>query len=123
MTPYLLESALVADCRRAAEAMGVVLEVAGQLKAKGSGSDRGLPDGFLSAGGKLIPVEFKRPATDDGTRAGRFSLDQLAAAERRRACGVETYAPSSLQEFVRLVNWARWDGEGAAPDCATVPPL
>ena len=123
MTPYLLESHLVADCRRAAEAMGVVLEVAGQLRAKGSGSDRGLPDGFLHAGGRTLCVEFKRPATDDGTRAGRFSLDQLAAAERRRLCGVETYVPSSLQEFVRLANWARHGDPHDLPDCATVPHL
>ena len=118
---YLLEADLVQDCRRAAEAMGVVLEVAGQLKAKGSGSDRGLPDGFLSAGGKLIPVEFKRPATDDGTRAGRFSLDQLCAAERRRRCGVETYCPQTLEQFTALVNWARCGTGPVCQDCPTVP--
>lgn len=118
--PYLLEADLVADCRAACEAIGAFLEVAGQLRAKGSGSDRGLPDAFLSAGGKLLPVEFKRPASD-GTRAGRFSLDQIAAAEKRRRCGVETYAPDSLEAFVRLVNWARCGTGPVCPGCPTVP--
>ena len=122
MSPYKFESDLVADMKRAAEAMGAVLEVAGQRNAKKSGSDRGLPDCFLAAGGQYIPIEVKRPESTD-TRRGRFSNDQLAAAERRRGCGVETYSPTDLSEFVHLANWARCKGQGRCRACPTVPPL
>lgn len=117
---YVLESALVQDCKVAADALGVCLEVIGQRKAKGSGTDRGVADALLHAGGKSLNVEFKRPESD-GTRAGRFSLDQLAAAERRRHQGVETYAPSTLEHFVALVNWARCGTGPVCRGCPTVP--
>jgi hypothetical protein len=114
---YTLESELVEDCRRAAEAMLVCFERVQQRDARKAGSDRGVPDVLVSAGGRLIPCEFKRP------KGGRFSLDQLVAAERRRAGGVETYAPRSLQEFVSLLNWARCGSGEVCPGCPTVPEL
>jgi hypothetical protein len=116
---YELEAELVSACKLAAGHKGLFLEVAGQRKAKGSGSDRGLPDAFLCAGGRMLPIEFKRPKTD-GTRRGVFSLDQLVAAERRRACGVETYCPDTLEAFTALANWMRC-GRTARPRCPVVP--
>ena len=106
MKGYELEAELVADCRRAAEAMSVVLEVAGQYRADKAGQDRGFPDAVLHAGGRSLLVEFKRPKARH-SRAGRLSLDQIAAAERRAACGVETYLVDSVDDFTALVNWAR----------------
>lgn len=106
MKGYELEAELVADCRRAAEAMSVVLEVAGQYRADKAGQDRGFPDAVLHAGGRSLLVEFKRPKARH-SRAGRCSLDQIAAAERRRSCGVETYLVDSLHDFVALANYAR----------------
>ncbi|HEY5474729.1 MAG TPA: hypothetical protein VIK32_16260 [Candidatus Limnocylindrales bacterium] len=117
---YLLEADLVDDCRRAATALQVVFEVAGQRVAKASGSSKGLPDAFLCVSGWHHPLELKRPASK-GAEAGRFSLDQLVAAERRRAQGVETYAPRALEQFVALVNWSRRHRDGVCPGCPVVP--
>jgi len=103
---YTIESDLVATCCKIAKAMRVELELVGQRRAKGSGTTRGFPDGVLHAGGRTYLVEFKRPKSV-GTRAGRVSLDQVAAAERRAACGVETYLVDSVDDFTALVNWAR----------------
>lgn len=111
-----LESDLVDDCRLAAKTMGVCLEVAGQRKAKGSGSSKGLGDAFLCVRGWHHPLELKRPASR-GTERGRFSYDQIVAAERRRAQGVETYAPRTLPEFVNLVNWSRRNNPGEPIVC------
>lgn len=119
---YTLESDLVADAKRACEAMGVVLEVAGQRRADKAGQDRGLPDAFLHAGGRTWCLEFKKPKAK-GERCGRFSLDQLVAAERRRRCGVETYAPSILEHVVALANFARCGSGVVCQDCPTVPTL
>lgn len=106
------EQASHADC-------GLKLERIGQRKAKGSGTERGAPDAFLYVAGFAHPLEFKRPKPAVG-RAGRCSLEQMAAAERRRACGVETFVVDSLQGFTALVNWGR-TGRGARP--AVVPGL
>ena len=45
----------------------------------------------------------------------------LTAAERRRKCGVTTYAPTTLPEFVCLVNWARFGAGKVCPSCPVVP--
>ena len=119
MSGYELEADLVEDCRKAAVTMGVVFERVGQRDARKAGSDRGVPDVLVTARGKLIPCEFKRPKA----AGGRFSLDQLCAAERRRACGVETYAPTSLPHFVALLNWARCGTGPVCQDCPTVPAI
>jgi hypothetical protein len=114
---YLLEADLVEDCRKAAVTMSVAFERIGQRDARKAGSDRGAPDVLVSARGRLVPCEFKRPK-DQG---GRFSLDQLVAAEKRRRCGVETYAPTSLPQFVALLNWLRCGTGPVCPSCPTVP--
>lgn len=120
MSPYLLESSLVADILAAAERMGLYCEQLGQRKAKGSGTTTGAPDLILYGNGRMVPLEVKRPKTD-GTRAGRFSLDQLVAAENRRHRGVETYAPSTLEHAVSLMNWIRCGTGPVCQDCPTVP--
>lgn len=117
---YLLESDLMADCIRVAEVLGAHLEVAGQRKAKGSGSSKGLPDAFLYVAGWHHPLEMKRAASK-GTQAGRFSYDQLVAAERRRDQGVVTYAPRTLEEFVALVNWSRRHRPERGRTCGLCP--
>lgn len=108
---YTIESDLVATCCKIAKAMRVELELVGQRRAKGSGTTRGFPDGVLHAAGCTYLIEFKRPKSV-GTRAGRLSLDQIAAAERRAECGVQTFLVDSVDDFCALVNWAR---TGRAP--------
>lgn len=117
MSGYDLEADLVEDCRKAAVTMGVVFERVGQRDARKAGSDRGVPDVLVTARGRVTPCEFKRPK-DQG---GRFSLDQLVAAEKRRRLGVETYAPTSLPQFVALLNWLRCGSGPLCQDCPTVP--
>lgn len=119
---YEFESALVTDCRLAAGRMVVKLEVAGQRKAKSSGSDKGLPDGFLCVSCWHHPLEFKRAKGAD-TPAGRFSYDQLVAAQRRADQGVYTYAPRLLPEFVALVNWSRRHAPSRMPTRCTACPV
>ena len=96
-----LEADLVNRCREDAEAMGVYLEVAGQRKAKGSGTTVGFPDAILYACGHVVPVEFKR-FTD-----GRISQAQAAAIIRRERQGVATRVVRTEDEFVKLVNHLR----------------
>ena len=72
-----------------------------QRRADKAGSDKGSPDYLLCVGGWNHPLEFKR------AKGGRFSLDQMVAAERRRKAGVVTYAPTSVTEFDGLVKWSR----------------
>jgi hypothetical protein len=88
-----------------------------QRRADKAGSDRGAPDYLLVVNGWNHPLEFKR------TKGGRFSLDQIVAAERRRAAGVETYAPTRVMHFDALVAWSERHRAGVCPDCPTVPPL
>lgn len=96
-----LEADLVSRCREDAEAMGVYLEVAGQRKAKGSGTTVGFPDAILYAAGHVVPVEFKRAAD------GRISAGQAAAMLKRERQGVATRVIRTEQEFVALVNACR----------------
>lgn len=86
-----------------------------QRRADKAGSDRGSPDYLLSVNGWHHALEFKR------TKTGRFSLDQLVAAERRRKAGVETYAPTTVAEFESLLRWSRRHEYGTRPDCPVVP--
>lgn len=103
-----LERDLVADVKRAAEAMHVYLEWIGQNRAKHSGTSRGAPDCLVYVNGRVIPVEFKR-AVDRATHTpcGKLSLDQTVAIERRRAQGVETHVVDDVRDFARIVNEAR----------------
>ena len=96
-----LEADLVNRCREDAEAMGVYLEVAGQRKAKGSGTTVGFPDAILYACGHCVPVEFKR------FEGGRISQAQAAAVIRRERQGVATRIIRTENEFVALVNHLR----------------
>lgn len=112
---YLLEADLVEDCRKAAVTMGAFFERIGQRDARKAGSDRGAPDVIIYAAGRVAFCEFKRSS------GGRFSLDQLVAAERRRAQGIETYAPSRLEHGVALLNWMRCGTGPVCQDCPTVP--
>lgn len=109
----------MADCLRFADRCGLKLERIGQRKARGSGTDKGAPDAILYVSGWAHPLEFKRPKSD-GTRAGRFSLDQLVAAEQREAQGVVTYAPRTLQHLANLVGWSRRNREGVCAACPRV---
>ena len=101
------ESALVLDCKRAAEAMSVYCEWISQRGGRHSGTSRGAPDCLVYVAGIVIPVELKRARQPDGTPAGRLSMDQVVAIERRAAQGVETHIVSDVREFVALVNAAR----------------
>ena len=112
---YLIEAELVEDARKAAEAMSVVYERIGQRDARKAGTDRGVVDVIMYANGRVALCEFKR---SDG---GRFSLDQMVAAEKRRAVGIETYAPSRLQHAVALMNWLRCGTGAVCVDCPRVP--
>ena len=96
-----LEADLVNRCREDAKAMGVYLEVAGQRKAKGSGTTVGFPDAILYAAGHVVPVEFKRAAD------GRISAGQAAAMLKRERQGVATRVIRTEDEFVKLVNHLR----------------
>lgn len=86
-----------------------------QRRADKAGSERGAPDYLLCVNGWHHPLEFKR------AKGGRFSLDQMVAAERRRAAGVETYAPTCLPEFDGLLRWSERNRTGVCRDCPAVP--
>jgi hypothetical protein len=120
MSGYELEAGLVTACAALATRCGLKLERIGQRKAKGSGTDRGAPDAFLYVAGFAHPLEFKRPKSD-ATRAGRFSHDQIVAADRRRAQGVETYAPRQLQEFANLIGWSKRNAGRYRLTCPACP--
>ena len=80
----------------------------------------GRTDYLLCVNGWQHPLEFKRC---DG---GRFSLDQMVAAERRRKAGVETYAPIRVTEFDALVAWSLRNSpfmvqNVICPGCPVVP--
>ena len=118
---YALETDLVTACHETVvelrDTWGQPIhgERLNQRRADLAGSDRGAPDYLLTAGGRQLPLEFKR------AEGGRFSLDQLVAAERRRKAGVETYAPTSVAHFDALWRWALRRREGICPDCPVVP--
>ena len=116
---YQYEADLVSDILKLAARCGVYVEAVGQRKAKGSGTTRGAPDLLVYVGGFVHPVEVKRPKSD-GTRAGRFSHDQLVAAEQREAQGVVTSAPRTLQHLANLVGWSRRNREGVCAACPRV---
>jgi hypothetical protein len=86
-----------------------------QRRADKAGSDKGSPDYLLCVAGWHHPLEFKR------VKGGRFGLDQIVAAERRRKAGVETYAPTRVTEFDALLTWSKRHFKGVCPDCPVVP--
>ena len=95
------EAALVSICQGVAKAANVLMEVAGQRKARGSGTSIGFPDAVLYCNGRTAVCEFKRAAD------GRLSKGQVAAMELRREHGVETYVVRSVDDFVKVVNAMR----------------
>lgn len=102
------ESALVLDCKRAAEAMNVYVERIGQRRADKAGQERGAPDMLVYVAGRCIPMEFKRAKDrETHTPCGKLSLDQVVAIERRAEQGVLTHVVTTLDEFVAVVNAAR----------------
>jgi len=90
-----------------------------QRRADKAGSDKGSPDYLLCVNGWHHPLEMKR------VKGGRFSLDQMVAAERRRNAGVETYAPTRITEFDALVSWSKRQHPigviRRCPGCPVVP--
>jgi hypothetical protein len=127
---YELEDELVNACHETVTEMrdkiGIAIhgERLNQRRPDKAGSDCGSPDYLLVVNGWHHPLEFKR------SKGGRFRLDQMVAAERRRAAGVETYAPTRLLQFDALVKWSmKHQGSSGreagwipiCPDCPTVP--
>lgn len=102
-----LERDLVSQCDDIAKAMNAYVEWLGQRRADKAGQSVGTPDGLLYCGGRCTPLEFKRAKAADGTPAGRLSLGQIVAAERRAAQGVETHVIDTAEGFVRVVNDCR----------------
>jgi hypothetical protein len=94
-----LESEIIANCKRWLNdfQMGY-MEVAGQRKAKGSGTTLGFPDAVVYSKGKVFIVEFKRP------HGGVLSAAQVIAIAARKAEGVETHVISNEQDFVDLLT-------------------
>lgn len=93
-----LEAEVISNCRRWLNdfKMGY-MEVAGQRRAKGSGSTLGFPDAVVYSKGRVYVVEFKRP------HGGVLSEDQRIAIEARKREGVETWVISNEQEFVDMI--------------------
>jgi hypothetical protein len=118
---YELEEELVTKCHKGVcelrDTWGMQIhgERINQRRADKAGSDKGSPDYLLCIGNWHHPLEFKR------STGGKFSLDQMVAAERRRNAGVETYAPTSIAHFDALVKWSHLYCKGVCPDCPTVP--
>jgi hypothetical protein len=119
---YEIEEELVLACHRTVcemrDTWGKAIhgERLNQRRADKAGSDKGSPDYLLVLNGWNHPLEFKK------SKGGRFSLDQIMAAERRRAAGVETYAPKRLLDFDALVAWSERHRDGVCPGCPVVPP-
>jgi len=123
---YELESELVNACHKTITELRdtwlqpIHGERINQRRADKAGSDRGSPDYLLYVNGWAHVIELKR------TAGGRFSLDQMVAAERRRKAGVETYAPTRVTEFDALVAWSKRNSpfmvqNVICPGCPVVP--
>ena len=94
-----LESEVVANCKRWLNDFHMgYMEVAGQRKAKGSGSTLGFPDAVVYSKGRVFIVEFKRPS------GGRLSNDQRIAIAAREAEGIKTHVICNEQEFVTMLG-------------------
>ena len=94
-----LESEVVANCKRWLNdfKMGY-MEVAGQRRAKGSGTTLGFPDAIVYSKGRVFVCEFKRP------HGGVLSAAQRIAIEARKAEGVDTHVITTEQDFVDLIS-------------------
>ena len=99
-----LERDLVAEITCIAKALGWYVEFMGQRRADKAGQSIGTPDMLLYRGGQVLPVEFKRARNHDGTPAGKLSLGQIVAMERRQEAGVRTAVVTTVEEFVAAGN-------------------
>lgn len=121
MSGYEFEAALVTDCHQTVcefrDTWGKAIhgERINQRRADKAGSDKGSPDYLLCVNGWQHAIEFKR------AKGGRFSLDQMVAAERRLKAGVVTYAPRRIMDFDKLIAWSERHREGVCPFCPQVP--
>jgi hypothetical protein len=95
-----LEKKIVAECVTVVAQMGAEMELVGQLKAKGSGTTRGVTDGLLHCAGWTLNVEFKQPGKN-------LDPDQVDQMVKRLAQGVPTYVVRDKMEMVELINACR----------------
>jgi len=95
---------LVADVVVIAKAMNVYIELMGQRRADKAGQSIGTPDMLVYRAGQVLPVELKRAKNHDGTPAGKLSIGQIVAMERRQEAGVRTAVVTTVEEFVSVVN-------------------
>ncbi|MEI6502832.1 MAG: hypothetical protein WCP21_17620 [Armatimonadota bacterium] len=98
---------MVAEVVVIAKAMNVYIELMGQRRADKAGQSIGTPDMLVYAGGQVLPVELKRAKNHDGTPAGKLSIGQIVAIERRQEAGVRTAVVTTVEEFVAIVNGMR----------------
>lgn len=101
-----LEKDLVEQCRQSAEAMGAMLCVVGQRKAKGSGTTKGFPDLVLLDHGHIKLIEAKRGKTPD-TPHGTLNNDQAIFIGKALAHQVKVEVIDSVQQFEAIVNSCR----------------
>lgn len=95
---------MVADVVVIAKAMNVYIELMGQRRADKAGQSIGTPDMLVYRAGQVLPVELKRAKNHDGTPAGKLSIGQIVAMERRQEAGVRTAVVTTVEEFVSVVN-------------------
>ena len=99
-----LERDLVSEIAVVSKALGWYVEFMGQRRADKAGQSIGTPDMLVYRAGQVLPVELKRAKHRDGTPAGKLSIGQIVAMERRQEAGVRTAVVTSVEEFVSAVN-------------------
>ena len=95
-----LERDLVSECHRSAEAMGAMLAVVGQHRAKNSGTTRGFPDMVLLCCGQVRFIETKRPKT-----AEQFNGSGSAVAHATRPLSITIIAWLMIVSGVFMLPW------------------
>ena len=101
---HSLERDLVGEIAVIAKAMNCYVEFLGQRRADKAGQSIGTPDMLVYRAGQVLPVELKRAKNHDGTPAGKLSIGQIVAMERRQEAGVRTAVVTTVEEFVAIVN-------------------
>ena len=91
------EGDVVNTCREVAKRAGVVLELVGQRKVKGSGSTIGFPDMALSVAGWWVPLEAKHEKP--------VSQGQYLLAQWKREHGVDTARITSGQDLADVIGF------------------
>ena len=100
----MLERDLVAEITVVSKSLGWYVEFMGQRRADKAGQSIGTPDMLVYRAGQVLPVELKRAKNHDGTPAGKLSIGQIVAMERRQEAGVRTAVVTTVEEFVAVVN-------------------